>query len=259
MKKVIITTLLLSLLVVGVAHGQGNFDDVMRRIEESTTRIKGEARERIGENLGQKVREMRQSAEQEGEDFGSRVREMVQTRTQELREERQEQADQARERFQERMQELPDQARRFSGLPEGLNKMKGQVTSRYEAFLEDVEEIITELDSEELTSEQEEELSSIEEEATTLWEELPEKSAKSYYEEFEDEEDMSFVADMIQSFRDDHVGFMQSVLSLRQDAQKLYEEVTGEEFEDEEDEEEGPEEESEEDEENEEGEEEVEE
>lgn len=236
MKKLTIVLVAFALMFAGAVHAQGMgeasmFEDVEQSIENLN---KGAAQQATGQRMaqiGQKVREMRQEAEDGSQDFGQRVREMVHQRTQQLKAERQEEMEQAKDRFEGKVEELPEQAKRFAGLPKGLNKMNEQVSARYEAFLEDVEEMITALDSEELTSEQEEELSSLEEKSTALWEEVPEKSAKSYYEEFEGGEDMSFVGDMVQAFREDHVGFMQDVLALRQEAKTLYEEVIGEEFE----------------------------
>lgn len=240
MKKLTIALIVFALMFAGTANAQGMGEASMSEdVEQRIQNLNEGAENSMGQQMaqiGQKVREMRQEAREDGQVFGQKVREIVQERTQQLREERQEQMDQARERFQERVQELPEQAQRFAGLPKGLDKMKEQVTARYVAFLEDVEEIIAELDSEELTEEEEEELNSIKEEATALWEEVPEKSAKSYYEEYEDGEEMSFIGDMVQAFREDHVGFMQDVLSLRREVKTLYEEVTGEKFEIDEDE-----------------------
>ncbi len=230
MKKLIITTLLLSLFFVGVTYGQeqGNFQDVMDGIEEATSRIQEDVRERIGDNLGQKVREMRQEGEKKGDEFGQKVREMAMQRAEELREERKERVEEAKNRFNELADQASSEAQRFRGMPEGLDIINEHATDRHAERLEEVEALIADLDDEDLSEEEKEELNNLKEEATSLWEELPERGAKSYFEELgdlEDPEDIRTGAfNALRSFRDDHVDFMEAVENLKERAQELGEE-----------------------------------
>ncbi len=227
MKKIIITTLLFSFLLVGAAYGQGqgNFQDVMNRIEESASRIQEDVRERIGDNLGQRVREMRREVEKEGEEFGQRVREMAMQRAEELREERREEVEESKNRFNELADQASSEAQRFRGMPEGLDVINEHATDRHAERLEEVEVLIADLEDQDLNEEEREELDNLKEEATSLWEELPERGAKSYFEELgdiENPEDIRTGAfNALRSFRDDHVGFIEAVENLRERAQEL--------------------------------------
>ena len=224
MKKIIITTLLFSFLFVGAAYGQeqGDFQDVMNRIEESAARIQEDVRERIGDNLGQRVREMRQEAEQEGEEFGKEVREMAMQRAEELREEREERVEEAKNRFNELADQASSEAQRFRGVPENLDKFNERATDKHAQRLEDVESLIADLEGQDLSEEEREELDNLKEEATSLWEEIPERGAKSYFEELGDSEDFrAGIFNSLESFIDDHVGLREAVENLKERAQEL--------------------------------------
>ena len=193
-----------------------------------------------GQSIRQAVHEAREEAEQEGRKIGTRIRQAVQSRTEEMRNERKERSERGREKVEEMRENLPDQARKSSGVPKGLTVINQLLTTRYEVLLEDVGNMISYLKDEDLTDEQADELDYFEEEMNDLWEDLPERAAKSYFEEFEDLEHpgdfMPKVARAMSSFRGNHSDFASQTRGLYRDVKEFYREIFGEEYEREDDE-----------------------
>lgn len=224
MKKIIIIALLLSFSITGSVFAQQSENEGLMSqfgsIQEAVERLRETTREHIGENFGQRVRQMREEFLQEGEDFGEHVREMATQRMREMKEERETLMEAARNRFNEMANEASQENQRFRNIPGVLNILNERAIERHADRLQEIEDKLWEARKKmgDLTEDQEEEFDQMKEEALQLWEELPAQGAKSYFEELtiDDPSEVRTAAiESLRNFRNDHTEFLQTIKELR--------------------------------------------